>query len=344
MSDEPSTPCLLPAALAPAALRLVRADCLAYELGETVARWSKDAPYRIVEERKGDDYQAFVEGERPPPPLAALLFSEGVNHARAALDNVIWHLVEQECGGVPQTAQTTLALPIYDTPAKFARWQKDNVKKGVACVGAGTKLARRIEAIQPFAEQRTIASVTPLVALQTGNVPEDANPLRLLQAYSNDDKHRTIRLGLARRRAVDPRDPLRPAAFEEVELGVPFAWRKVGDNTPDEWSAAVLVQRPAPYSAMVAPATELSRLVAYCAEVAVPTLCIGQPQEGAIGLGGDLEDSPEPLADRVAPGGVAPAHIWLTCRMWKVLMDHLDGPLMMPEWREVESFTNSDAL
>jgi hypothetical protein len=41
---------------------------------------------------------AVVTALRPIPPVAALLFSEAINHLRAALDNVVFHLVTSALG------------------------------------------------------------------------------------------------------------------------------------------------------------------------------------------------------------------------------------------------------
>lgn len=338
-SDSPEW---LPEQLIPAALRLVRADRLAYELGETVALWSKDSPYRLVEERRGKDYQVYVESIRPPPPLASLLFSEAINHARAALDNVVWHLVEEAQGSVPQAAERSLAFPIHDTQASFTTWQTGMVKKGVNSVAAGTDLAQRIEAIQPFTETRIIASATPFLATYTASRVEEANPLKLLQGYSNTDKHRSIRMAMARQRIEDPTGPLAPAGFDEVKVGVPFIRGLVGDNKPMDSSAALLIERPDPYGAFVPPATELSRLVAYCTDVALPVLCTGSEHVGGIGRGGELGDSTASWRDRVAPDGLAPAGVSLRVRMKQMVAAAWTVPWATPEMREVEAFTGGD--
>lgn len=61
----------------------------------------------------------LVQGIRPIPPRISLLFSEAFNNLRAALDNVIWQLVEAMQGPVTGSAAFHGNLPICDDEAGF---------------------------------------------------------------------------------------------------------------------------------------------------------------------------------------------------------------------------------
>ncbi len=86
----------LPPALYLAAMRIARADECAYAIGKLAATWSFEGPLDHLQTRNGECFSVEVRKIRPIPARISLLFSEAVNHIRSALDNVIWHLVEQD--------------------------------------------------------------------------------------------------------------------------------------------------------------------------------------------------------------------------------------------------------
>lgn len=77
------------------AMRLARADELAYELAEAALAWSRgpdDTGAQAIRqvERTPGFYDVEVTSIRPVPPIAAMLFSEAVHHLRSAIDNVVF--------------------------------------------------------------------------------------------------------------------------------------------------------------------------------------------------------------------------------------------------------------
>jgi hypothetical protein len=103
----------LPDQLYPVAYRVARADECAFEIAKLAGRWSFDGPLGLVQYVWQNRYSVRVDSVRPIPPRISLLFSEAVGHLRAALDNVVWFIVEQ--------AQGPLSLPSSGLPSRF--WQ-----------------------------------------------------------------------------------------------------------------------------------------------------------------------------------------------------------------------------
>lgn len=95
----------LPVGLESVALRLARADQLIYELARGAFGWSSgdtpiDLGYEWVCPHR---LNLVVRGVREIPPILPMLFSEAVNHLRAAIDNTVFYLVGQAHGGpLPQ--------------------------------------------------------------------------------------------------------------------------------------------------------------------------------------------------------------------------------------------------
>jgi len=115
-------PTWLPEALQPAVVRLGRVDDLIYEMGDLAGSWSQ-AALTLRQSRRGEGrFRASVESVRPVPPIAALLFSEAVNHLRAVLDNAVWHLVVTHSEPLGEQAARKVALPIYRDSTSFAAW------------------------------------------------------------------------------------------------------------------------------------------------------------------------------------------------------------------------------
>ena len=85
----------LPDQLCPVAFRVARADECAFEIAKLAGRWSFDEPLGLVQYVWENRYSVRIESVRPIPPRISLLFSEAVSHLRAALDNVVWFMVEQ---------------------------------------------------------------------------------------------------------------------------------------------------------------------------------------------------------------------------------------------------------
>ena len=295
----------LPPDLYPIAMRIARADECAYAMGELAALWSLEGPLDLVQTRHGDRFSTRIRTIRPIPPRITLLFSEAVNHLRAALDNAIWYLVEQSQGPATGRAATQVALPIHDDQEKFDAWQRGRVGAGLTAFDSTTALGQRIHALQPFIDQASgIPSTVPLLAAFMGVQVEVAHPLTLLQGYSNSDKHRAIRVAVPRTRggSVDQPSDGSDRSFVELQVGDVVAEGTWGQPVVVEQTTAVQIQRPDPYAALVAPANEISKLTTYVAHTAIPHLVTGGSLPESLPMKVDLDDSGVGALERLTAG------------------------------------------
>ncbi len=154
--------------------------------------------------------RAVVSAVRPVPPLAALLFSEAV-HLRSVLDNVVWFLAARvhPTEELSDSARRAIALPVHTDPNRYDKWAGARVKDGLAVFAPSHNIGARIRRVQPFADaSSSVASSSEIMAYLMGAQVERAHPLQLLQGYSNDDKHRTIRIGVPRATSTRLDQPL----------------------------------------------------------------------------------------------------------------------------------------
>lgn len=188
-------------------MRLARADQLAYELGEVALAWSRGPDdhgalqLRQVERTPGI-YDVEVASIRPIPPLAAMFFSEAVHHLRSAVDNVVFHLVE-DAQGYPMTPQQerNVSMLIHDEEGAYEKRVKrlTSGKNAIPVLARDHILGGRIASLQPFADSAEVSALPPSLTLtRSGADAAKAHPLSLLRDYSNEDKHRTIRLAAGR--------------------------------------------------------------------------------------------------------------------------------------------------
>jgi hypothetical protein len=304
----------LPAELAHVALRLGRADELEYQLGRVAFMWSSgDGGPLTLEQVRGSTpgtVNAVIAGIRPIPPIASMLFSEAVNHLRAVLDNVVFHLVTEE-RGTPLTddAARQVALPIFETDHKFDAWQK-RVGRKVPELDSGTRIANRIESLQPYNSTDALPSLPPLMAYLMGVQPEHVHPLLLLQGYSNGDKHRAIRLAYMRTivQRSDQSFFASDLSMRPVAVGDVLATTAVGKPVMVESQAALHVERPSA-GTWVSPGMELYGLHAYVAEIATPTLVTGaRDTSPPLPWSVELGDNGESLDTRIMNGGNVAGH------------------------------------
>lgn len=326
----------LPLELHSVALRIARADECAHAIGELAALWSFDGPLDLVQIRRGERFTTKIGSIRPIPPRISILFSEAVNHLRAALDNAVWYLVAQEQGEVTGRAATQVALPIHDEQAKFDIWQRDRVKAGLSALGPAGQLGIRLHALQPFVDQASsIPSTLPLLAAMTGAQVENAHPLKLLQAYSNDDKHRTIRVAVPRTSGGAISSLSEPQrAFVELQVGDVVAEGVWGQPIMIEQTTAVQIQRPDPYAALVAPATEISQLALYVAHTALPRLIGSEGLLDPLPMKVDLDDTGLTALERLAAGERDPAQERLRAWMTEKYFEAEDRPVRFPTTME----------
>ncbi len=230
-------------------------------------------------------------------------------------------------------AARRVALPIHHDQEAFERWQQQQVKLGLSAFAPASIIGSRIRAIQPFDDADSdVPSTTPWLAALICVQVEPAHPLKLLQSYSNDDKHRTIRMAVARTSSggVD----LLPGTFEgpfvELRPGDVMAEGTWGQPVLTEVTTAVLVQRPAPYTALVSPTNEISQLTAYVAHVAIPHLVSARHHDSnPLPVEVDLDDSGLKELQRLMAGSQQTAQLRL--RPW-MKVKYLEGGTRPPKF------------
>ncbi|WP_194817897.1 hypothetical protein [Nocardia sp. XZ_19_385] len=286
------------------ALRLARADAAVYELCRVAALWSMRGPLEIKQvERTAGVLDIEVIAVRPVPPVVGMLFSEAVNHLRSAIENTLFYLVEQSRGAaLPEEQAKRIEMPVKADSLGMAEWHKSVARK-VPELAAGTVLGGRVAVLQPYADPTAIPSVEPSVAALMGVQPEYEAPLVLLQRYSNTDKHRSIRVGVAQTmfNLDSTPDPARKRVFEPIEVGTVLARVPKGVLEFGEAQTAVVVERP-DTATMVAPAMELTRLHRHVADVVIPTLVTGLVLPRSLPPGLDLDDTGLSLRERLQVG------------------------------------------
>lgn len=294
----------LPEPLAPIAARLARVDDCIGDLVDQAGWWSFNDPLELQQLRRSDGrYRVVVAGVRPIPPSIAILFSEATHHLRAALDNTVWYLVEQEMGVIDEQPGRLVAMPIFDSVELFDKWAARRRPSLPALGDASSQTHQRVRALQPFCDDTAVPSVSKRLAAMIGIESEHAHPLSLLQGYSNLDKHREIRMSVNRTiitRGDLPLD-LQDRSFRELTAGVAVSpdgdW---GSPVPTDTSAAVMVRRPEPWTAVVSPALELQALRGWVRNVALPQLLTGsQEVSEAIPVTIELGDDGRTLRERI---------------------------------------------
>lgn len=308
VSTPSETPSLqwLPKDLEAVALRLARADECAFKIGGLASKWSADGPLDLEQIRRNNTVQMVVKSVRPVPPEASLLFSESINHLRSAIDNVVWYLVEQQHGQLEGMTATLVNMPILESQEKLDNWTKRRVKEKIAAFGAATDLGKRLRALQPFVdEQSSIPSMGETLAFVTRQKVERAHPLRLLQAYSNADKHRSIRIAAARTFSSTDSAPLLSQDLGHRDfrvgdpVGPPTTW---GELAIVETNTAAMVQRPDPFTAWVNPVKEIIAIRGHVAQVVVPMLLTGLEMPNALPPSISLGDTGQTDRERIAAG------------------------------------------
>lgn len=324
----------LPVELEPVAMRLGRADELAYQLGQVAFSWSRNGGESAVEIKQvrsptAGIVDAVVAGIRPIPPSAAMLFSEVIHHLRAALDNVVFHLVTAARGqALSEDDARKVALPIYQQQSQFADWAKRTVGKVPELADSTSPLYQRIESLQPYASTADVPSLPPALAALMGVKPENAHALLLLQSYSNEDKHRSIRLAVPRS-AIQRSDQsffTADRTMQPIEVGAIIASVREGEPVLLELNPAIIVERP-DTATWVSPGAELTKLHAYVAHVAIPTLLTGSaPAEPSLPETIDLSDNGQTMAERIDAGGHVNSHDRLRPAMERSVMEQLGQP------------------
>ncbi|MGA4786742.1 hypothetical protein [Nocardia sp. AB354] len=295
----------LPDELATVAFRLARVDQAAAALGEVCASWSKAGPIGMKQvERPDGRWDTVVTEIRPVPPLVSMLFSEAIHHLRAAIENTIFYLVEVERGKpLDERSASGVEMPIKDTPELFEDWQKRTGRK-LPEVAVATTIGERIKLCQPFEDTTaTVPSMSPLLAELTGAAVEYENPMKLLQRYSNTDKHRFLRPGAAQTVSMRADVPFWQTnrRFLDVKPGDLLATVDPGQPVVLELNPSVLIQRPDTVT-FVGPVAELTHLHRHVADRVLPILVKGQILTRSLPPSIDLGDSGLTAAQRIEQG------------------------------------------
>jgi hypothetical protein len=307
----------LPEELHPVAMRLARADAAAEELSRLALAWSRgpdDAgaiTLRQVERTPGT-YDVEIASIRPVPPLAGMLFSEAVHHLRSAVDNAVFYVAEQEHGQpfTPEQARI-VAMLIQDQPEKFdnAIQRLITGKNAIPAFGPDATLGKRMASLQPFNDDAVLPSISPLIASMMGVEVVNVHPLALLRDYSNEDKHRAIRVGAASAMVQTLNDGWRESigkGMRHVEVGMVVEQVSKGVLTGMEISAALQVQRPD--NTWVAYGPELDCMARHVADIVIPNLVTGMALPDTIPAHVELNDNGKTLAERLQNGGKMRAH------------------------------------
>lgn len=318
----------LPPELAPVALRLARADELEYQLGWECLDWSLHALEMKQIRRPDRRLNVVVTAVRPIPPVVSMLFSEIINHLRAAVDNVMFHVVESLNGGpLPGDAAALVAMPIQQTAAGLQSWSNRRKAK-VPEFDSSTDLYKRIESLQPYKSLAVATAISPDFEPFTGKQElHGENPLALLQGYSNADKHRAIRLTSGR--TIPSPSTHRPGKLDitmhPVDAG--FVIAEGLDTSPGEVdpTTAVHVQRPTG-SVWVPPGAELAQIHTFVADVVIPTLIFGRPLSPALPRQVVLGDTGASVEERIQAGANEPADKRVGEEAWKKAQEMDLGP------------------
>lgn len=307
----------LPSDLEGAVMRLGRADELTLEIARLAMNWSYNGGNgstvvkQVCSATNPGMVDAVVVSIKPVPPSAALRFSEAINHLRAALDNVVFHLVTDARGqALPDDQARKVAFPIHTQQSKFEEWAQRIVRKIPELGDPTSSIYQRIESLQPYASTADIASLPPLLAALSGVSAENVHALLLLQGYSNEDKHRAIRL--AEPRSIIQRSDVSfystDRSMQPLEPGDILASTREGEPIILESNSGLHVERP-DTGTWVSPTGELARLHEYVAHVAIPTLLTGSTTAAPpLPFSIDLSDNGQTLADKISGGGHVDAH------------------------------------
>lgn len=336
-----SYPSWLPEPLEPVVARLARADECIYQIADLSAEWSIGDAVSMTQYRRPSDTmtRTVITEIRPIPPSISLLFSEVIHHLRAALDNVVWAMVVAESGTPDATAARSVALPIHTTAEQFRKWSKNIRSKVPYLAKPSARLFERVRSLQPFTDKARIPSIRPQLAALTGQPSENVHPLRLLQEYSNTDKHRAIRITVGRLMHTTFDVPFmeQDRTFRELRVGtqlgkaVPWGTRQIIETSP-----AVMLERPHPWQAAVAPATEAALLRAWVADAAIPHLITDSTDvEPLLPAHIDLSDSGLTLRERITDGTREDAPARITPVQHARFKQAMKAMAESPTWPEV---------
>ena len=308
-------------------MRLARADELAYRLAEVALAWSRgpvdEGALTIQQvERTPGFYDVEVTSIRPVPPVAAMLFSEAIHHLRSALDNVVFYMAEEEHGQpLTDSEERAVSMLVYDDQTKYENKLKQLTRQGLTLFALDGTLGKRIAGVQPFNDGASVPSLSPLLATVTGIEVATTHPLSLMRDYSNEDKHRAIRLA-AGRLLVQRHDDWKRSVgqgMREVKVRTILEVVKKGVLTPVDLSPALHVQRPDGEWVAVGP--ELDGMARHLSDIVIPSLVTGMALPSGLPVDIDLGDTGESVMERAERAGTMRAHERMQDVMRQALID-----------------------
>ncbi|KAF0835710.1 hypothetical protein [Nocardia caishijiensis] len=317
----------LPTELDPVAFRLARADHAIEQIAVLCAAWSQHGVTPAQIERSEGTVDVEIEAIRPIPPAIAMLFSEAINHMRSAIENTLFYVVESAHEGqLTEKQARCIQMPIKDDQAAMDKWHRENGKI-VSEFAAGAAIGKRVASLQPFNDPARIPSIGEDLAELMGVTPDFENPLKLMQEYSNTDKHRGIRLCLAKM-IVDREDQpfigqdhtMRPVCVGDRVMQIP-----VGVPIIASFTAIIGVERPSG-AAFVSPAAELNRLLRHVCDVVIPMLVKGIVLTRSLPPHIDLGDTGQSSRKRLQSGGWEYAHAREGARMMEKFVETVSAP------------------
>lgn len=260
----------LPAHLSPLALRLGRVDELAGDIAMSCFGFVKSNPLELRERRDETRASLFVHSIGEVPPAIGLVFSDAVNQLRSALDNALVLLIEHERGSpLSGRAEQSAQFLIHEDEAKYHQGLKRLVPH-LPELAVDAPLGRRMYELQPFRPVESIRQMTT----RRAETQHGGHHLRVLQQYSNTDKHRrphVFAVGNARTVSMTGGASIHAEGVSELAVGQEISSTSVGSNEIIEVMPFVGIRRPIA-DELVPPGAELNELHRYIAEVALPRL------------------------------------------------------------------------
>lgn len=320
----------LPEELHSVAYRLARADQAAFDIGNLTLEWSKSEPLELVEREISDSkVDIVVVNVRPMPPIIPLLFSEAINHLRASLDNTVWHLVEKHVGQLSFHQALNVEFPICHSENNFGQWRRKRKKNNLEILSGPSDLSDRLEKLQPFNDvTQSIPSMSDRFGVLIGEEPDLRHPLALLQGYSNDDKHRQLRLGAVKSNILTSYTSLweQDRGLRSLDSGSVLGSFPKGPSIELEAGTTILVERPGAPGTWVVPVREIEALRRYVADIAIPTLLKGIALTGVIPPDLDPSDSGFDFKPRVLQAQGRSAVDRLETATHKAFIDAMRAP------------------
>lgn len=260
----------LPTYLASLTLRLGRVDELAEDIAELCFGFARSNPLELRERREAGRASLVVHSIQSVPPVIGLVFSDAINQLRSTLDNALVLLIEQGRGdSLSGRAERAAQFLIHEDEAKYAAALK-RMLPVLPELAIDAPLGRRMFDLQPFRPLETIRQMKTRRS-DTGN---GGHHLRVLQEYSNSDKHRrphVLAVGNAKTRSTTGAAEVHTQDVSELAIGQEVSSTQIGSNEIVEVWPFVGVRRPLG-TELVPPGAELNELHRYLAEVALPRL------------------------------------------------------------------------